>query len=49
MKTREQIQERIDTLDAVIKFASVIRIDSVAVSNLKSFIEILQWVISDVA
>ena len=45
MKTREQIQYRIETLNEVITFASLIKIDSVAVANLKSFIKILEWVL----
>ena len=47
MKTYEQIQERIDTLKELIAFALLIRLDSVAVANLKSIMEILEWVISD--
>lgn len=47
MKKSEQIQERIDTIKEVIVFASLIRIDSVAVANLKTFIKILEWVLTD--
>ena len=47
MKTKEQIEDRIKTLKEVIAFASLIKIDAVAISNLKSFIKILEWVISD--
>lgn len=47
MKNRQQIQERIETVKAVIVFASLIKIDTVAVANLKSFIKILEWVLSD--
>ena len=45
MKTREQIHYRIETIKEVIAFASLIKIDSVAISNLKSFIKILEWVL----
>lgn len=48
MKSIEQIQNRIDALREVIAFASLIRLDTVAVGNLKSFIGILEWVLSDV-
>lgn len=42
MKTREQIEERIETLKEVIVFAKLIRLDTVAVANLGSFINILE-------
>lgn len=48
MKDKEQIQGRIDTLKEVCAFARLIRLDTMAVDNLKSFIQILEWVLSDV-
>lgn len=47
MKTKEQIEERLKTLKEVIAFAYLLKIDSVAIAYLKSFIKILEWVISD--
>ena len=46
MKTQDEILLRIRTLKEVITFASLIRLDTVAVANLKSFIKILEWVIA---
>ena len=45
MKTMEQIVARIETLEEVIAFAKLIRIETIAIQNLKSFIKILEWVI----
>lgn len=47
MKSKEQIQNRMDTLNEVIAFALLIKLDTIAIANLKSFIKILEWVISD--
>ena len=47
MKTAEQVRARIESIQEVIIFAYLIRLDSTAVANLKSFIKILEWVLGE--
>ncbi len=45
MRTEEQLHHRIEAIKEVIVFASLLKLDSIAISNLKSFIKILEWVL----
>lgn len=47
MKDSDQIQSRIDTINDVITFAGLLKLNTVAIDNLKSFVKILEWVLSD--
>ena len=47
MKSFEEIENRIETIQEVITFASLIKLDITAITNLKSFIKILEWVLGE--
>ena len=47
LKTAEQVKARIESVQEVILFAKLIRLDTVAIANLESFIQILEWVLAE--
>lgn len=47
MRAVEEIEEMIQAMDDVIRFASLIELDTSSVSNLKAFKQILEWVLTD--